>query len=258
MSPRPLESRKILVTRTRAQASAFASTLNDRGAEVFEIPTIEIIPIQSPELDDALHTLSSFDWLFFTSVNGVDCFFQRGNELGCLTSDIPKICTIGPATSKKVRDHGHEVTLQPTLYQAEGVLEAFSTYRGGGIEGLRILLPRARVAREILPEQLRSGGATVDLIPVYETVVPVESRTRLQKILDEHQLDLVTFTSSSTVHNFVEIAGNIDRIRGLQYAAIGPITAETANEYGLQVVVMAEESTIPALAQAIEQYFSAG
>ena len=255
MSPRPLETRKILVTRTRAQASAFASTLNDRGAEVFEIPTIEIVPIQSRELDEALQTISSFDWLFFTSVNGVDCFFQRANELGGLTSEIPRICTIGPATSKKVREHGYEVALQPTLYQAEGVIEAFSAYHGGGIEGLRVLLPRARVAREILPEQLRSGGATVELIPVYETVVPVESRARLQKILDEHKPDLVTFTSSSTVHNFIKIAGDIDRIRGFLYAAIGPITAETANEYGLQVVVMPEKFTIPALAQAIEKYF---
>jgi len=258
MSPRPLESRKILVTRTRAQASAFASTLQDRGAEVFEIPTIEIVPIQSKELDEALRTISSFDWLFFTSVNGVDCFFQRANELGCLTSDVPKICTIGPATSTRVRDHGYEVTLQPTLYQAEGVIEAFSTYHGGGIEGLRVLLPRARVAREILPDQLRSGGARVDLVPVYETIVPVESRARLQNILDEHQPDLVTFTSSSTVHNFVKIADNIERIQDLKYAAIGPITADTAVEYGLQVVMMAEESTIPALAQAIEQYFSTG
>lgn len=255
MKRQPLVSRKILVTRTRAQASEFASSLRDRGAQIFEIPTIEIVPIQSPELDEALRHLTDFDWIFFTSVNGVDCFFQRGLDLGCLTSDIPKICTIGPATSKKVRDYGYEVALQPTLYQAEGVIEAFSRYHGGGIEGLQILLPRARVAREILPDQLRSGGALVNLVPVYETVVPVESRTRLKRILSEGQPDLVTFTSSSTVHNFVKIAEDIERIRELKYAVIGPITAETANEYGLQVVVMAEESTIPALAQAIEEYF---
>lgn len=258
MSRRPLEARKILVTRTRAQASDFASTLTERGAEVFEIPTIEIVPIQSHELDAALRTLDSFDWIFFTSVNGVDCFFERARELGCLPSVLPKICTIGPATSRRVRDYGYEVTLQPTLYQAEGVIEAFSRYHGGGIEGLKILLPRARVAREILPDQLRSGGARVDLVPVYETVIPVQSRARLQRILDQEHPDLVTFTSSSTVHNFVKIAEDIERIRELKYAVIGPITAETANEYGLQVVVMAEESTIPALAHAIEAYFSTG
>lgn len=258
MNDLPLAGRKILITRTRSQASEFASLLIERGAEVFEIPTIEIVPIQSRELDSALQSLSSYDWLFFTSVNGVECFFRRATELDCLPASMPKICTIGPATSEKVRQFGFEVTLQPALYQAEGVLDAFSAFHSGGISGLRILLPRARVAREVLPEQLRSGGAVVDLVPVYETIAPVQNRVRLEEILKEHPPDMVTFTSSSTVHNFVEIAGGTERIRALRYAAIGPITAETAREYKLEIAVMAEESTIPALARAIEQYFSTG
>lgn len=254
-SAQGLKGRTILVTRTRQQASEFASALTARGASVLEIPTIEIVPRIGPALDQAIESLDSYDWLFFTSVNSVQIFFDRLRELGKELTRLPRICSIGPATSARVEEYGFPVALQPNLYQAEGILDEFSSLYKGNLEGLRVLLPRASVAREVLPETLRDAGVVVDLIPVYNTALPEESRRQLQIHLDESKIDLVTFTSSSTVRNFVSLAGKRDDLHNLSYAAIGPITAATAEEYGLPVVLMPGSSTIPDFLESIENYF---
>ncbi|MFQ5929937.1 MAG: uroporphyrinogen-III synthase [Acidobacteriota bacterium] len=256
-----LQDRTILITRSQAQASEFRRLLEKAGAKVLEVPTIEIRPAHSPELDSAIMRLGSYDWLMFTSVNGVEIFMQRAQELGRLpvpeaNSSLPKICTIGPATARKVESYGYLVELVPELYQAEGVLRDFLHFNQGQIKGLRILLPRARKARELLPKRLREQGAEVDLIPVYDTVVPEESRFTLAELLRSESPDLITFTSSSTVRNFVTLTEEDEDLKRYHYAAIGPITAATAQEYGLDIVVQAEKFSIPDLVAAIGRYFS--
>jgi uroporphyrinogen III methyltransferase/synthase len=230
--------------------------LERAGARVIEVPTIRIVPLQSQEIDSAIQNLEHFEWIFFTSVNGVAVFFEKLLEFNLDTSHLPRICTIGPATGEKVREFGGTVSLQPKVFQAEGVLEDFCALMGDQLDGIRILLPRARVAREFLPQQLRELGADVQVIPVYETQVPLDQQTQLEQTLAKQEPDLITFTSSSTVRNFVALAGDDLDLQKYRYAAIGPITADTAREYGLKVVLQPEKSTVPDLAHAIEEYFS--
>lgn len=250
---KPLENLCILVTRTRKQSGSFAGLLREQGARVVEVPTIEIRPLDPGPLDAVLDRLESYDWLLFTSVNAVDIFFRR-YQARPDRSPLPRICCIGPATAERVRSFDAAVALLPGVYQAEGIIDEFSALHGNDLRGLRILLPRARVAREILPRQLEEKGARLDLIPVYETVVPEESRTIMDRILNDSMPDLVTFTSSSTVRNFVEIAGEREDLEQVRCAVIGPITAEVARESGLNIVCMAENSTIPDLVDAIVGY----
>ncbi len=252
-----LTGRTIWITRSAAQASQFSELLEAAGARVVETPTIEIRPRMSPQLDAAIQNLQRFDWLMLTSPNGAEIFLGRAAELGQVPPQgrFPRVCTIGPATARVVESFNLGVDLTPSVYQAEGVLDDFANYHQGGIEGLRILLPRASKAREILPDELRRQGARVDLIPVYDTVVPEEGRQRLREALQGPPPDLVTFTSSSTVHNFVALADEEEKLKSLRYAAIGPITAATAAEYGLRVVVQPSKSTIPDLVEAIRESF---
>jgi uroporphyrinogen-III synthase len=243
--------RTILVTRPRTQAGSFTSLLAARGARVVEVPTIELVPLDPGLLDAAIRRIHDYDWLIFTSVNGVEIFFRR------LPAEValPPICCIGPATSRRVLSKGRKVALEPRLYQAEGIIDALQQACGGRLEGLRFLLPRAKVARELLPSQLESLGATVDVIPVYETTAPPDARQRLRQVLEETPPDLVTFTSSSTVRNFFELAGDCLEMENLRCAVIGPITGDTVREYGGQVVCMPERATVPDLVEAIESYF---
>ena len=256
----PLQGRTILITRSRAQASAFRKLLEDAGAEVLEVPTIEIRPRYGPKLDAAIDRLSDYDWLIFTSANGVEVFFERAEAMEKPTgsgrqASMPKICAIGPATAGRIEDCGYSVDLVPDVYQAEGILDEFLKLTGEGIGGLQVLLPRASQARRILPRILREKGAQVDVIPVYDTVVPTEGQASLQKALESQSPDLVTFTSSSTVRNFISLVeqeGALDRFR---CAAIGPITAATAREHGLEVVLQSPKSSIPDFVEAITRYF---
>jgi uroporphyrinogen III methyltransferase/synthase len=253
----PLAGKTILVTRARPQAGVFSKALEKLGANIIEIPTIEIIPLISPELDASINSLERYNWLFFTSANGAKIFFDRMNQLAPgRMPRFPKICAIGPATSEKIRRFGYDVALQPSLFQAEGIIEEFSTLCTEGMAGLRILIPRARVARRILPDTLRDLGAEVEVIAVYETRLPQESSALLADTFTEAELDLITFTSSSTVHNFVSLAAGYDSVNRFDCAAIGPITAQTAREYGLRVVVQPESSTIPDFVEAIEEYLT--
>ncbi len=255
-----LHHRTILITRAQGQAPELQHLLEKAGARVLHLPTIEIRPRPDEELDHAVEALKSCDWLMFTSANAVEIFMNRAEALGKLPapngdSPLPKICTIGPATADKVTSYGYAVDLIPELYQAEGILKDFVDYNGGRIEGLRILLPRASRARELLPQTLQEQGAEVNLIKVYDTVVPEESRAKLAQLLQSHPPDLITFTSSSTVSNFATLAERIEDARQFRCAVIGPITAATAREHGLKIVVQAERSSVPDLVRAIEQYF---
>ncbi len=252
-----LKSRRIMITRSSSQASEFRLLLEAAGAEVVETPTIEILPRLGPELDSAIEKLGSYDWVILTSINGARIFLQRASDLGRLPfyEPTPRICTIGPATARGVQEYGLSVDLTPARYQAEGVIEEFLRLHDGKIRGLRILLPRASKAREILPEELRRQGAEVDVIAVYDTVLPEEGRARVRAALQGPAPDLVAFTSSSTVHNFVDLADGDEALKSFRYAAIGPITAATAAEYDLPVVLEPSKSTIPDLVIAIRRYF---
>jgi uroporphyrinogen III methyltransferase/synthase len=255
----PLEGRTILITRSRSQAAGFRESLERAGARVLEVPAIEIRPRMSPQLDQAILQLESYDWLFFTSANAAAIFADQVAHLRPEFSperlERPRLCAIGPATSEKIRAYRYRVDLVPRVFQAEGVVDEFVELQQGRLEGVRILLPRAAQAREILPEELKRHGAIVDLIPVYDTVLPEGTAHSMQELLQQVKIDMISFTSSSTVRNFVQAAGTEVDLSRFQYAAIGPITAATAKEYGLAITVLPTRWTVPDLAQAIIEYF---
>ena len=246
----------MLVTRAREQASALAEELRALGAEVIEIPAIEIRPPSSyVALDTAIHAIEDYDWLILTSVNGVKALFSR---LAVLGSGIEKllhlnIAAIGPATSAAIEQEGLPVDVVPEDYVAESVVTSLRD----SVRGKRVLLVRAKVARDVIPKQLTEAGATVDVIEAYETVVPEESRNRLREVLGNpaQRPTTVTFTSSSTARNFMELLGNenTELLNGVTLASIGPVTTATLEEIGLRADVEADEYTIPGLARAISE-----
>ncbi|MDO8916160.1 MAG: uroporphyrinogen-III C-methyltransferase [Coriobacteriia bacterium] len=255
---RPLFGRTVVVTRSREQASALTDRLTDLGAEVLEFPTIRVIEPESWEqVDEAIRHIGDYGWIVFTSVNGVDAFFDRleNADLDARALSRALVAAIGPATAAKCIERGVRPDYVPEEYRAEGVLEGFLE-RGVG-EGTRVLIPRALEAREVLPETLRERGAMVDVVPVYRTVLGAGEGSVLERLAD-HAVDVITFTSSSTVRNFVDLASGIDladATRDLLVASIGPITSDTARELGLTVGVEAAEYTIPGLVQAVARHF---
>ncbi len=257
---RPLFGRRIVVTRARAQAGELSVKLEGLGAEVHEFPTIEIQPPEDfGPLDAAIRELDSFDWLVFTSVNGVEAFLERLRHHGLDLRSVPreaKIAAIGPATAQKIEEVGLRVDVVPQEYRAEALISALE---GDSLSGKRILIPRAKVAREVLPDQLRQAGAEVIVPPAYESVPSSEGKSELARRLSAGGIDCVTFTASSTVENFVrafgEEAGTM--LAGTKVACIGPITADTARGYGIRVDVEAAEYTIPGLVEAVANLFAA-
>jgi uroporphyrinogen III methyltransferase / synthase len=252
----PLFGRTIVVTRASATGSDFAAALRRLGADVVQFPTIETAPPKSfAALDKAIARLDSFDWIIFTSATGVESFIERLKSLGRDIRSLgsASIAAIGPATAARLHDCALQVAAVPDEYRAEAIISAIGVKR---IRGERFLIPRAEIAREVLPEQLREAGAkTVVVAPAYRTVKPKNPPVeRMRELIAAGTVDLVTFTSSSTVTNFCEILGA--SAKKLKAAAIGPITAATARERGLDVVVSSEEYTIPALAEAIREYFA--
>ncbi len=258
---RPLFGRRVIVTRAREQASDFSALLSELGAEVIELPAIKIGPSPDPAaVDKAIGALAGYDWIVFTSVNGVAVFMER---LAARGGDVrwlgrAKLCAIGPATALALKELGLRVDVVPETYVAEEVVRALKD--ADELSGKKILLPRAEIARKVLPESLREAGATVDDVPVYST--RTESPENLDEVraqLEAGEIDVVTFASSSTVENFVNMAGEETvrkaAERGTVIAAIGPITAQKASSYGLETNVMPHEYTIPALASALEDYF---
>ncbi len=252
---RPLFGRRIVVTRARAQAGELSAMLEDLGAQVLEFPTIDIQPPRDfAPLDKAIREIDGFDWLVFTSVNGVDAFMERLAHNGLDVRAVPraaKIAAIGPATAIKLSATGLKVDVVPGEYRAESLLEEISE---ASLTGRRVLIPRAKVAREVLPEKLREAGAEVVVPPAYESVPIDEGKTVLAGSLEGGGVDCVTFTASSTVENFVRAFGAEEAGRLLErarVACIGPITADTVRGYGLRVDAEAEEYTMGGLVEAV-------
>ena len=263
---RPLAGLRVLVGRARHQASALSSGLRSQGAQVLEIPFIEIRkPRSYKSLDTALKNLHQYDWLILTSVNGVEALWARMRKLRLTGKRLHhlKIAAIGPATKQAIVKRGLKVDIVPTEYVAESVVVSLRNR----VKGKRVLLARAKVARDVIPRELRQLGAYVDVVEAYETVVPHSSRIRLRAALKDSKRrpDVVTFTSSSTARNFVallergrEPALSLPKGRprhtsldGIRLASIGPITSSTLRELGLPVDIEAEEYTIPGLIRAI-------
>ncbi len=252
----PLYGRRIVITRARAESGAFAAGLRALGAEVLEFPTIETAaPDSYAAIDAALERLASFDWVIFTSAAGVERLLERmrtrGVDLRAMAD--AKLGAIGPVTAARLAEHALTVAALPREYRAEAIIEAIGAAR---IRGARILIPRAQVAREVLPEMLVAAGAReVVVAPVYKTVKPARAPTeRVRDMAKARAIDLVAFTSSSTVTNFREMVGAAVA-HGLKAAAIGPITTETARAAGIEVVVQPRDYTVPALIDAIRDYF---
>jgi uroporphyrinogen III methyltransferase/synthase len=255
---RPLFGKKILVTRSHEQASFFAELLIEKGAEPIECSTIEVLPPDDwAPLDRAIQNIKKYQWLIFTSVNGVRFFLERlkllGHDLRILKGI--KLCTIGPATAAELRRIGITPDFMPAEYIAEAIVKGLGPKR---LKGTRILLPRAKVAREILPKELTRLGAKVDVVTVYQTVRPDNDLDRIGSLLRNGEIDVATFTSSSTVKNFVDMLGHKEvpsLLKKVAVACIGPITAKTAKVYGIQTEIMPKAYTIPALTEAIVYYF---
>jgi uroporphyrinogen III methyltransferase/synthase len=211
-------------------------------------------------LDAVIDDLDSFDWLIFTSVNGVEAFVERLGHHGLDLRAVPqgaKIAAIGPATAQKIGDLGLRVDVVPQEFRAEALIESVT---GASLAGQRILIPRALLAREILPEKLREAGAEVVVPPAYESVPSLEGRDQLAERIGRGEVDCVTFTASSTVENFILAFGAEDAARLLaqtRVACIGPVTAETARKYGIRVDAEAREYTIPGLIAAVVDLFAA-
>ena len=262
----PLRGVRVLVGRARHQAGALSAELRKHGALVIEIPFIEIRkPRSFNPLDSALRNLQTYDWLILTSVNGVEAMWERMTSLGLSLDgnrerhhsqrDGLRIAAIGPATKKAIEQRGTRVDVVPKEYVAESVVRSLKSK----VKGKRVLLVRAKIARDVIPQELRRAGAQVDVVEAYETVVPRASRTRLKQVMNNprRRPHIVTFTSSSTVKNFVELLGarqsskSAAQLHGIQAASIGPVTSATLRDFGLPVQIAAKEFTIPGLVSAI-------
>ena len=259
MNKKTLAGKTILITRAREQSGEFVIFLKKLGAEVIEFPTIEIVPPLSwKELDQAISRLRTYDWVIFTSANGVIFFWQRLREKGKLNRfpSSLKVCAIGPATASQLKERGVSVHHIPKEFIAESIVEGFEKM---AIKGKRILLARAKKARDILPKGLRKMGAEADVVEVYRTVKPKGGSKKLKQLLEERRIDAIAFTSSSTVNHFAELLKREDLkklLKGIAIASIGPVTTKTAKGWGMKVQIQPKQYTIPGLTQAIAQYFS--
>lgn len=253
----PLFGKTIVITRAREQSESFIQLLMEKGAEPYSFPVIQTVPPEDwGPLDKALADLNKYNGLIFTSVNGVKFFLQRLKQKEKDIRELKgvRIFAIGPKTAQAVQDLGIRVDVVPENFVAESLLESLGKE---DVKGKRYLLPRAQVAREILPHTLRDLGAEIDVAPAYQTILPVTLKDDLQSKLQEGNIDAITFTSSSTVKNFMEIVGDDLKplLNKITIACIGPVTAKTAESLGLQVDIIPEEYTIESLTQTIENYF---
>ena len=255
---RPLFGQRIVVTRTREQASQLSRQLLELGAEVLEIPTIKIVPPDDKQdLMDALLGLGEYDWIVFTSPNGVDAFFDYFFKAFDDLRDIGgvRIAAVGPATAAKLRDLHLKVDLMPEEYVSKKIISAFREFES--IENLRILLARAQVADPDLPKALEQAGAIIDDIAIYKTVPETEDRNGAAARFAEVGADWITFTSSSTVENFharFNLPTVLKQHPKIRLASIGPETSKALAEIGLKPTVQAKEHTIDGLVRALEQH----
>jgi uroporphyrinogen III methyltransferase/synthase len=252
---RPLLGKRIVVTRTRKQASALSSKLRALGAHVIELPTIRIEPPGNlREFAELVQDAHIYDWIVFTSANGVEAFFNIFFKLYDDVREIGgvRIAAIGPATAQRLKDLHLHVDLQPEEFVAEAVVREFQ--KQGSIENLRILVVRAEKAREVLPKELSAAGAIVDEAFAYRTVPETRDTHGAQRQLAQRGADLITFTSSSTVENFVALG--LPWPKGMRIASIGPITSKTVRDQGLNVDAEARRHDIDGLVQAIRELFA--
>lgn len=265
---KPLSQKRILITRARHQAQSLATSLEEKGAEVFAIPAIEIAPPDSYDaLDEALLNARKYQWLILTSVNGVEFLVERLKHLARKTFSAPletfdssgslSIAAMGPATARALEAHGLPVHVVPEKYVAESLVDSLRDQ----VFGQSVLLVRAKVARDIVPIELERAGARVDVVEAYQTVVPASSCQRLQELLERpgNLPHAVTFTSSSTVKNFFRLLQEAS-IPGwpasTAAASIGPITSRTLLEHGIEPAVEATEYTIPGLVAALCRWYA--
>lgn len=259
MSEKPFAGRRIVVTRARKQAGGLAQRIEALGGVVIEFPTIEIqAPASFAALDRAVQHIEVYPWIIFTSVNSVAPFLERLKIAGKSLAELGKaqVAAIGSETAKQLAAAGVAVAVVPSRYQAEGLLESLNA---AALAGQRVLIPCAAKARDVLPETLRQWGATVDVVEAYRTVAPAFDAAAMRQRLERGDIDMVTFTSSSTVSNFVRLCGggSLASIAGTAaLASIGPVTAKSIEELGGQVTVMAQQSTIDGLIGAMIEYFS--
>jgi uroporphyrinogen III methyltransferase/synthase len=258
MSKTPLKGKRVLITRARRQAGVLAERITALGGVVIELPTIEVVaPGSFAALDGALGRIETYDWLILTSVNGVEPFLSRLQRRGRSVADLKqrKVAAIGSETAKRLQTAGIEVALVPKRFQAEGIIEALDPAE---MKGKRVLIARAAQAREILPETLRRWGAEVDVVEAYRTVAPAVAVAGIKRRMRRGQLDVITFTSSSTVGNFVRLlgGGKLSEIVGTAViACIGPITGKTVEELGGRVAITARQFTVDGLVTAMVEFF---
>ncbi len=256
---KPLFGKTVLVTRARRQSKTFTALLEEEGARVIEFPTIDVVPLtNSTRIDKAIAGLGRYDWLILTSVNGVTFFFQRLRQNNKDVRELKgiRIAAIGEQTKNEITKLGVKVDLIPEEFRAEGLIKLFEKI---DIKGSRILIPRAKIAREILPSKLRKMGARVDVLPVYETKMPGKSKIdKIRRMLKKGEIDVMTFTSSSTVKNFFSMIGKDEkRISKSTIACIGPVTAETITRFGIEPEIISDKYTVQALTKEIASYFAA-
>jgi uroporphyrinogen III methyltransferase/synthase len=252
---RPLSGKRIVVTRTRKQASVLSNKLRALGAQVIELPTIRIEPpTDLREFAELVQDAHIYEWIVFTSANGVEAFFEIFFKLYDDAREIggARIAAIGPATAQRVKDFHFHVDLQPDEFIAEAVAKEFQ--KQGSVENVRILAVRAEKARDVLPKELSAAGAIVDEAFAYRTVPETRDTTGARRQLAREGADLITFTSSSTVENFLALG--LPWPKGMQVASIGPITSKTALDHGLKVDIEARRHDIAGLVEAIRRFFA--
>lgn len=250
----------VVITRPEPQAASMATLLRDAGARVIAFPTIRIAPPESWDgLDAAIQRLETYAWLIFTSANGVHYFLERLRAAGKDLRDLKgiRLCTIGPATAAVLEGQGLRVDLVPETYLSEGVVAAFERYN---LSGQRILLPRAEKARDVIPDGLARRGAFVDVVTAYRTVNSGRKATELAEQIARGHVDVLTFTSPSTVTNFLEIMGPefLPIPAGIRVACIGPVTAAAARKAGLPVDILQETYTVQGLVESLKDFFAKG
>jgi len=260
---RPLSGKRILVTRPREQAAELVELLEAMGAETIEAPMIRILPPDDyAPLDDACARAGTFDWIIFSSTNTVDAFMER---LLSTPHDVRalggvKLCVVGSATAERLRHHGLKVDLTPAEYRAEAVVRALR--EAVDVRGLKVLLPRSDIGREVIANELRKLGADVTEVVAYRTAIAEaerEGEPDIYRMLLDRRIDVVTFTSASAVRNFVKVVGAepaADLLRTTIVASIGPVTAEAAAQYHIETTIQSPHYTIPALVDAIVEHFA--
>ena len=254
---KPLFGKKIIVTRAREQASEFANLLEEFGAFVIQFPTIKISPPSDPyPLKKAVKNLEQYDWIIFTSVNGVKFFFDTLFEMNKDVRELKgiKLCAIGPGTKDALAKRSLKVDLMPDEYRAEAIAELFEKE---DISNKKILIPRAKEARKVLPEMLEKMGAYVDIVEAYQTLAVADDPDKILSLIKENKIDMITFTSSSTVKNFFSILNKEDKeiIKDTSIACIGPITANTLKGFGFSPAIIPEKYTINSMVDAIVKFY---